>query len=149
MEPKWGPWTDSGEEGSQEAKTQISHSIWEVILETVGPMFRGYFLMFFSKASFSLLGRLLGAQGAQKAPKTEPKWSQRHAWRHLVGSARTMVFTVPEAYGEVSGRLREATFSRPRLQTLFGGVLGSTCADFRRFWVPFGVPGSSSSEAKW
>ena len=66
-----------------------------------------------------------------------------------MGSARTMVFTVREAYGEVSGRLREATFSRLRLQTLFGGVLGSNCADFRRFGVPFGVPGASILESKW
>ncbi len=49
-----------------------------------------------------------------------------------------MAGTVREAYGEVSGRVREATFSRLRLQTLFGCLLGSIFADFRRFWVSFG-----------
>ncbi len=52
--------------------------------------------------------------------------------------AKTIVFIVREAYGEVSGSLREATFSSQRLQTLFGGVLGSIFADFRRFWLSFG-----------
>ena len=51
-----------------------------------------------------------------------------------------MAGTVREAYGEVSGRVREATFSRLRLQTLFGGVLGSIFADFRLFWLSFGEP---------
>ena len=50
-----------------------------------------------------------------------------------MGSARSIVFTAWEAYGEVSGRLLEATFSKLRLQTLeeswehflqiFGGAL--------------------------
>ena len=57
-----------------------------------------------------------------------------------MGSAKTMVFTVREAYGEVSGRLREATFSRLRLQTLSGDVSGSIFSDFMRFGVLFGDP---------
>jgi hypothetical protein len=49
-----------------------------------------------------------------------------------------MAGTVREAYGEVSGRVWEATFSRLRLQSLFGGVFGSIFADSRRFWLSFG-----------
>ena len=47
-----------------------------------------------------------------------------------------MAVTVREAYEEVSDRLREATFSRKGLQTLFGGVLGTIFADFKRFGLP-------------
>ncbi len=43
------------------------------------------------------------------------------------------------AHEGVWGRVREATFSGLGLQTHSGGVLGSIFADFRRFWVPFGV----------
>jgi len=96
--------------------------------------------MFFLEVSFSLPGRLLGAKGAQKAPKMEPKWSPKGAWGYPLGSEKTMVFIVREAYEGISGRLWEATFSRLRLQTLSGGVLGSIFADFMRFWVPFEAP---------
>jgi len=89
--------------------------------------------MFFLEGSFSLPGRLLGTKGAQKAPKMEPNWSPKGAWGYPLGSEKTMVFTVREAYGEVSGRLWEATFSRRRLQTRSGRVPGSILADFRRF----------------
>ena len=94
----------------------------------------------FFEGIFFAFGRVLGAQGAQRAPKIDPKGSQRASQRRHVGSAKTMVFIVREAYGEVSGRLREATFSRLRLQTLSGGVSGSIFSDFMRFWVPFGGP---------
>ena len=103
--------------------------------------------MFFLEVSFSLPGRLLGAKGAQKAPQMEPKWSPKGAWGYPLGSEKTMVFIVREAYEGVSGRLWEATFSRLRLQTLSGGVLGSILADFMRFWVPFEAPlGSNRSQ---
>ena len=104
--------------------------------------------MFFLEVSFSLPGRLLGAKGAQKAPKMEPKWSPKGAWGYPLGSEKTMVFIVREAYEGVSGRLWEATFSRLRLQTLSGGVLGSILADFMRFWVPFEAPLGSNWEQK-
>ena len=94
----------------------------------------------FLEVSFSLPGRLLGTNGAQKASKMEPKWSPKGAWGYLLGSEKTMVFIVREAYEGVSGRLWEATFSRLRLQTLSGGVPGSILADFRRLWVSFEVP---------
>ena len=45
----------------------------------------------------------VAAQGAPKPPKREGKWSQKRAWRHLVGSARTMVLTVREVYGRSRG----------------------------------------------
>ena len=92
----------------------------------------------FWKLYFSNLGRLLEAKGAQKATKMKPKWSTKEAWGYPMGSEKTMVFTVREAYGGVSGRLWEAIFSRLRLQTLSGGVPGSILADFKLFWVPFG-----------
>ena len=78
----------------------------------------------------------------------EPEWSQNGACRHLAGSARTMVFTVREAHGAVSGMLWEATFFGLGLQTLFGGVLGRVFADFALFWVPIGVPGGPILEKK-
>ena len=52
--------------------------------------------------------------------------------------ARTMVFTVREAYREVWGRLREPTFYKPRLLTLPGGVSERIFADFGRFGGPWG-----------
>ena len=60
-----------------------------------------------------------------------------------MGIARTMVFTIREAHGAVSGMLLEATFFGLGLQTLFGGVLGRVFADLGSFWVPIGVSGGS------
>ena len=94
--------------------------------------------MFFLEVPFSLPGRLLGTNGGQKASKMEPKWSPKGASKYFLGSEKTMVFIVREAYEGVSGRLWEAIFSRLRLQTLSGGVPGSILADFERFWVLFG-----------
>ena len=70
--------------------------------------------------------------------KRLPKRSPKGASGYFLGSEKTMVFTVREAYEGVSGRLWEATFYRLRLQTLSGGVPGRILADFGRFWVPFG-----------
>jgi len=142
-----GPGGHFGAKGSQEGK-KVPKIVW--IWSGFEPFwapfwdleafFSEYFFDVFLEVSFSLPGRLLGAKGAQKAPKMEPKWSPKGAWGYPLGSEKTMVFIVREAYGEVSGRLWEATFSRLRLQTLSGRVPGSILADFRRFWVPFGVP---------
>ena len=66
------------------------------------------------------------------------KWSQNGARGHLVECARTIVFTVREAYREVWGRLREPTFYKPRLLTLPGGVSERIFADFGRFGGPWG-----------
>ena len=65
-------WVQGGKKGAQ------SHSfqhISGVIFMTFGYLFPCLFLMLFWKASFSPLGRLLGAQGAQKGAKMEPKAS--------------------------------------------------------------------------
>jgi len=67
---------------------------------------------------------------------------------HLVGSARTIVFIVRAAYGEVSGSLREATFSRLRPRTPFGSVSESIFDDFRRFGMSFGGPWGTILESK-
>ncbi len=147
MEPKWVPGAIWGRKGPREAKGcqkwsgfGLDSSPFGLHFGTWRHLFRRHFFMFFLEVSFSLPGRLLGAKGAQKAPQMEPKWSPKGAWGYPLGSEKTMVFIVREAYGEVSGRLWEATFSRLRLQTLSGGVLGSILADFMRFWVPFEAP---------
>ena len=141
MGPRAYSW-EKGVQGSQKVpKPKICESIWELIWERC-------FYTFWGDVSLSSPGRLLGALSAQKAPNMESKWSQKSTWRHFVGSARTMVFTVREAYWALSGRLREATFFRLRLQTLFGGFLGSTFADVRRFGMPFGAPWDSIFDSK-
>ena len=56
-----------------------------------------------------------------------------------MGSVKSMAGAMFSAHKGVSGRVREATFSSLGLQTHSGGVLESIFADFRRFWVPFGI----------
>ncbi len=73
-------WVRGGKKGAQGHRCQ---PISEVIFETLGHLFRFLFLMLFWKASFSPLGRLLGAQGAQKGAKMEPKWIPKRAWGTL------------------------------------------------------------------
>ena len=68
----------------------------------------------------------------------EAKWSRNGARGHLVECARTMVFTVREAYREVWGRLREPTFYKPRRLTLPGGASERILADMERFGGPHG-----------
>ena len=80
----------------------------------------------------------MGDFWAPMVAKRLPKWSPKGASGYFLGSEKTMVFTVREAYEGVSGRLWEAIFYRLRLQTLSGGVPGRILADFGRFWVPFG-----------
>ena len=92
----------------------------------------------FWKIYFSNLGRLLEAKGAQKATKMKPKWSPKEAWGYPLGSEKTMVFTVREAYEGDSGRLWETTFSCLRLQILSGELPGSICTDFHVFRCPGG-----------
>ncbi len=129
-------WLQGGKKG---ARGHRSQPISEVFFETLGHLFRFLFLMLFWKASFSVLGRLLGAKGAQKGAKMEPKWRPKRSWGHPLGSVKSMAGAMFAAHEGVSGRVLEATFSRLGLQTHSGGVLGSILADFRRFGVPFGV----------
>ena len=117
----------------------FSQPILGVIFETLGCLFGSLFLMIFLKVSFSPLGRLLGAQGAQKAPKMEPKWSRKRAWGYPLGSVKSMAGAMFSAHKGVSGRIREAIFSRLDLQTHSGGILGSIFADLGGFWMPLGV----------
>ena len=83
---------------------------------------------------------ILELKSAPNAPQMESKWSQERARRHFVECAQTMQFTVREAYGEVSRRLREGTFSRRRLQTHLGGVVGRMLGDFVQFGGLLGKP---------
>ena len=100
-----------------------------------GSIFFGVvFLCFFWRCLFQSVGDFWAPMVAKRLPK----WSPKGASGYFLGSEKTMVFTVREAYEGVSGRLWEAIFSRLRLQTLSGGVPGSILADFKRFWVPFG-----------
>ena len=80
----------------------------------------------------------MGDFWAPMVAKRLPKWSPKGVSGYFLGSEKTMVFTVREAYEGVSGRLWEAIFYRLRLQTLSGGVPGRILADFARLWVPFG-----------
>ena len=151
-----GPGTHSGAKGAQGGK-KVPKMIWiwsglEPFLAPFwhfeAPLWRSFFDVFFEGLFFASWATF-GRPGCPKGSQNEPKWSQTGSRRHLVGSARTMVFTVQEAYGEVSGRLRETTFSRLRLQTLPGGVLGIIFSEFRRFGVPFGAPWGSILDSKW
>ena len=54
--------------------------------------------------------------------------------------ARTMVFTVREAHGEVSGSVREPLLSRLRREGLSGGFCRGARTDFLRFLRICGVP---------
>ena len=54
---------------------------------------------------------------APRPPKMEAKLNRNGAQEHLVECARTMVFTVREAYREVWKELREPTFYKPRRLT--------------------------------
>ncbi len=143
---KMGSEAHSGPEGSQGGKKVLKMvwiwsglgSFWAPFWYLKAP-FRESFLMLFREGSFSVFGRLLGARGAQKGSKMEPKRSPKRARGHPLGSVKTMAGAMFPAYKGVSGRVREATFSRLGLQTLFGEVLGCIFDDFRRFWDSLGL----------
>ena len=117
--------------GKREGPASFTQPILELFFATLDHFFRCLFLMLFWKASFSPLGRLLGAQGAQKGAKMEPKWRPKRSWGHPLGSVKSIAGAMISAHEGGSGRVREATFSRPGLQTHSGGVLGSIFADFK------------------
>ena len=54
--------------------------------------------------------------------------------------ARTVVFTVREAHGEVSGSVWEPFFSRSRREGISGGFCRGYRTDFLRFSKILGVP---------
>ncbi len=74
-------------------------------------------------------------KGLQNGAKMEAKASLEAPSGKCKNHGRGCVFSILGG----SGRVREATFSRLGLQTLFGGVLGCIFSDFWRFWVSFGV----------
>ena len=74
------------------------------------------FLMFFG-ARFIRVFFACGAQSGPQASKMEAKLNRNGTREHLVECARTMVFTVREAYREVWKELREPTFYKPRRLT--------------------------------
>ena len=135
MRPKWSRGPIWGEDGSGEGKRRVRqvslNPFWSSFFATLDHFFRCLFLMLFWKASFSPLGRLLGAQGAQKGAKMEPKWKPKRSWGHLLGSVKSIAGVMISAHEGGSGRVWEATFSRPGLQTNSGGVLGSIFADLK------------------
>ncbi len=133
-------WVQGGKKG---ANPHFRKPMLGVIFGTLGHLFRCLFSMFFWKASFSPLGRLLSAKGAQKGAKREAKWSRKRAWRYPVGSVKSMAGAVFSSHERDWGRVREATFSRLGLKTHSGGVLGSILGDFGcplgSIWAPFWV----------
>ena len=65
---------------------------------------------------------------------------KKKVWRHFVERARTMVFTVREAHGEVSGSVLEPLFSRSRREGLSGRFCRGARTDFLRFLRILGGP---------
>ena len=90
--------------------------------------------MCFWKALFSALGRPLGTQGVQEAPKL----SQNGIKMVPAGTLREVLEPSYLLYGRHMGGLGQAL----GLQTLFGNVLGGVFSDLGSCWVPSGVPGS-------
>ncbi len=82
--------------------------------------------MFFWNFTFSHPGGDLGRQYDPKAPKMEPKWTQKHARRYFMECVKTMVFTVLQAHGQVLDRTLEPFFSRSQREALSQGVLRVT-----------------------
>jgi hypothetical protein len=122
-----------GAEGSQAGKKYkkifeycMDLTPFELHFGTWRHLFRNIFYVFVWRC----LCRCLVDIWKSKVRKRLPKWSPKGTWGYPLGSERTMVFIVREAYEEVSGRVWEATFSRLRLRTLSGGVPGSILADF-------------------
>ena len=121
-------------------KVQKKLWIWSGFDSFVAPFLHfleDVFLMFFG-ARFIRVFFACGAQSSPRPPKMEAKWSRNSGRGHLVECARTMVFTVREAYREVWGRLREPTFYKPRRLTLPGGASERILADMERFGCPQG-----------
>jgi len=118
------------------------HSIWEVILETVGPMFRGYFFMcFFRRPLF----RSSGDFWAPKVPRRLPKRS-RNGVRDMLGGTSWEVLEpwyllywrhMGRSWGDSGRRLFPDRVSRPSLGASWGApvqILGD-------FGCPLGCPG--------
>ena len=98
LKPKWGLGPIWSEDGSGEAKKgaqgQNCQPILEVIFEVFEHLLQCNFLRFFRKAFFSILRRLLSAQGPEKGAESKPKWRPKRVWRHSLGSVKSMAGAV-------------------------------------------------------
>ena len=104
--------------------------------------------MFFWDVSFSLPGRLLGAKGAQKAPKMEPKWRPKGARGDFLGSEKTMVFTVWEPHGDLPGRVQKPLFFKSALRRGSHRHLEEDLGGLFEIWVSFGGPWGTHFQTK-
>ena len=144
--PKWsqnGVWAPSGAKMGPGREKMCKTHIYSTHLGghfgAFGPPFSMPFFNVFLEGLFFASWATFGRTWSQKGAKREPKWRPKRAWGHPLGSVKSMAGAMFAAHEGVSGRVREATFSRLGLQTHSGGVLGSILADFKRFGVPFGV----------
>ena len=64
--------------------------VLEVIFEVLEQFLRHIFSRFFGQAFFSILRRLLSAQGPEKAAESRVKWGPKRIWRHPLGSVKSM-----------------------------------------------------------
>ena len=97
-EPKWGLDPNWSEHGSGEAKkgAQPHHCqpVLEVIFEVLEQLLQYIFSRFFGQAFFSILRRLLSAQGPEKGVESKPKWRPKRVWRQPLGSVKSMAGAV-------------------------------------------------------
>ena len=98
------------------------------------------FLMCSRNVSFSPPGRHLGAQGARKGTKMEPKVMKKVDWRHLVEHAITMAGTVWEPFWEVPGRIQETLFSERGAKATPEESREGSGRIFHDLGSPLGVP---------
>ena len=71
-----------------------------------------------------------GAQGPKKGAKRSAKSIQKAVSMNIVECAKTIVFTVREAHGQLPRRVRRPPFSRSLKEVLSKGVPGSAWDDF-------------------
>ena len=97
-EPKWGLDPNWSEHGSGETKkgAQPHHCqpVLEVIFKVLEQLLQYIFSRFFGQAFFSILRRLLSAQGPEKGAESRPKWTPKRVWRHPLGSVKSMAGAV-------------------------------------------------------
>ena len=137
MVPKRVPGPSRGEDASQKAKKSKSvksaFPFWRSFWRPLG-MFFGVVFHVFLEGTFFGTWATFGHPRCPRGSQMEPEWSQNGACRHLAGSARTMVFTVREAYGRSRASSGRQLFSdwvyRPSLEVSWG--------EFLQIWAHFG-----------
>ena len=148
MIPKRVPGPSLGEDASKKAKNAKSVKVpfhfggyfgdlWACFLES--------FFHVFLEGTFFGTWATFGHPRCPRGSQMEPEWSQNGACRHLAGSARTMVFTVREAYGRSRASSGRQLFSdwvyRPSLEVSWG--------EFLQIWAHFGCPLGSRGAPFW